>query len=110
MTTDHDPKAAEVVDEAARLLDPAIKPHEPVNLEKVSLADMSFWLMDLRLKLRFRGGIYEGRDADFALLDLTPADAAMLERIADSLNYLDRERQTEKAAKDRAKSGGWGRR
>ena len=43
----------------------------------MSLPDMSYWLMDLRLKLRFRGGVYEGQDADYALLELTPADAAM---------------------------------
>jgi hypothetical protein len=95
------PKAAAIVKDAATLLDPSIQPDTPYELPKMSLPDMSYWLMDLRLRLRFKAGPLTGTDGDLALVTLTPRDAAVLERIADSLNYLHRERLKGKWAKGR---------
>jgi hypothetical protein len=98
------PKAAAIVKDAATLLDPSIRPDTPYELPKMSLPDMSYWLMDLRLRLRFRAGPLTGTDGDLALVTLTPRDAAVLERIADSLNYLHGERLKGKWAKVRPAS------
>lgn len=95
------PNAAAIVKDAATLLDPSIRPGTPYELTKISLPDMSYWLMDLRLRLRFKAGPLTGTDGDLALVTLTPKDAAMLERIADSLNYLHGERLKGKWAKAR---------
>jgi hypothetical protein len=65
---------------------------------------MSYWLMDLRLRLRFRAGPLTGTDGDLALVTLTAKDAAVLERIADSLIYLHGERLKGKWAKGRPAS------
>ena len=96
--------AAAIVTDAARLIDSSIRPGTPYELTKISLPDMSYWLMDLRLRLRFRAGPLTGTDGDLALVTLTPKDAAVLERIADSLNYLHGERLKDKWAKERRAS------
>ena len=96
--------AAATVKDAATLLDPSIRPDTPYELPKMSLPDMSYWLMDLRLRLRFRAGPLTGTDGDLALVTLTAKDAAVLERIADSLNYLHAERLKGKWAKGRPAS------
>jgi len=98
------PKAAAIVKEAATLLDPSIRPDAPYELAKISLPDMSYWLMDLRLRLRFKAGPLTGTDGDLALVTLTAKDAAVLERIADSLNYLHGERLNGNWAKARPAS------
>jgi len=99
--------AGEVVDEVARTLDPSVvpaaasggnsedgKPAPKKRLrERVGLRAMSFYLMDLRLKLRFAAEPLAGLDADRALITLTPEDAEMLEDIADTLDYFFMERQ-----------------
>lgn len=99
-----------LVKAAAQLLDPSIMPRTSAKLAKISLTDMAYWLMELRLKLRFRSGINEGTDADFAVIELTAKDAAMLERIADSLNYLARERQRAAATMTQTQNNGVSRR
>jgi hypothetical protein len=96
--------AAAIVKDAATLLGPSIRPNTPYELPKISLPDMSYWLMDLRLRLRFKAGPLTGTDGDLALVTLTPRDAAVLERIADSLNYLHAERLKGKWAKGRPAS------
>lgn len=98
------PNAAAIVKDAATLLGPSIRPNTPYELPKMSLPDMSYWLMDLRLRLRFRAGPLTGTDGDLALVTLTAKDAAVLERIADSLNYLHGERLKGKWAKGRPAS------
>ena len=98
------PKAAAIVTDAATLLDPSIRPGTPYELNKISLPDMSYWLMDLRLRLRFKAGHLTGTDGDLALVTLTAKDAAVLERIADSLNYLHGERLNGNWAKARPAS------
>lgn len=98
------PNAAAIVKDAATLIDSSIRPDTPYELTKISLPDMSYWLMDHRLRLRFRTGPLTGTDGDVALVTLTPKDAAVLERIADSLNYLHGERLKGKWAKGRTAS------
>ena len=98
------PRAAAIVKDAATLLDPSIRPDTPYELTKISLPDMSYWLMDLRLRLRFKAGPLAETDGDLALVTLTAMDAALLERIADSLNYLHGERLKGKWAKGRPAS------
>ncbi len=98
------PKAAAIVKDAATLLDPSIRPETAYELPKMSLPDMSYWLMELRLRLRFKAGPLTGTDGDLALVTLTAKDAAVLERIADSLNYLHGERLKGKWAKGRPAS------
>ena len=99
--TEEAPNAAATVKDAATLLGPSIRPNNPYELPKMNLPDMSYWLMDLRLRLRFRAGPLTGTDGDLALVTLTSGDAAVLERIADSLNYLHGERLKGKWAKAR---------
>ena len=99
--TEEAPNAAAIVKDAAALIDSSIRPGTPYELSKISLPDMSYWLMDLRLRLRFRSGPLTGTDGDLALVTLTAKDAALLERIADSLNYLHAERLKDKWAKQR---------
>ncbi len=102
--TEEAPNAAAIVKDAAALIDSSIRPGTPYELSKISLPDMSYWLMDLRLRLRFKAGHLTGTDGDLALVTLTPRDAAVLERIADSLNYLHGERLEAKWAKGRPAS------
>jgi hypothetical protein len=98
------PKAAAIVRDAAALIDSSIRPDTPYELPKISLPDMSYWLMDLRLRLQFKAGPLTGTDGDLALVTLTANDAAVLERIADSLNYLHGERLKGKWTKGRPAS------
>jgi len=99
--------ASEVVDEVARTLDPSVmpaaasagdgqdgKPAPKKRLrQRAGLRAMSFFLMDMRLKLRFSTDPSAKIDADRALITITPEDAEMLEDIADTLDFFFAERQ-----------------
>ncbi len=88
--------------EAVAKSDPDIKAPEPATpRRKPTLLEVSYALMEIRLRMKFGGSSLSGKDADRAFLELTAEDARMLENASDIIDWLHLERLKQKNKDER---------
>lgn len=96
------PAADQVAEIAKQLGDPTLMPADALDEEgkikpgprprlkpRPGLRTMTYAIMDIRLRMQFQGPERRGKDAERAVLMLTPEDAEMLEDVADMLTFFE---------------------